>query len=54
MEHDPNEFRQFAAECRRLAERASSDDRETFLEMADAWDDCAEQADRMGTRGKKS
>jgi len=54
MEEDAKQFRQFAAECRRLAERASPNDRETLLEIADAWVDCAKQEDgKMRLRGKK-
>ena len=45
MENDPNLFRQYAAECRRLAEHASEKDRAVLLEIADAWLSCAGQAE---------
>jgi hypothetical protein len=45
MEIDPNLFRQYAAECRRLAEHASEKDRAVLLEIADAWLSCAGQAE---------
>jgi hypothetical protein len=37
MEDDPNLFRQYAAECRRLADHTSEKDRAVLLEIADAW-----------------
>ena len=46
MDDDPNRFREYAADCKRLAERASEKDREVLLEIARAWLSCAEQADR--------
>jgi hypothetical protein len=46
MENDPNRFRQSAAECRRLAEQTSENDRKVLLEIANAWLSCADQAER--------
>jgi hypothetical protein len=43
---DTNKFRQYAAECRRLAERASEKDRKVLMEIAEAWLKCAEEAER--------
>jgi hypothetical protein len=45
MEEDADEFREYAAQCQRMAERVSGNDREVLLEIANAWLDCAEQAD---------
>ena len=53
MEDDPNRFRQFAVECRRLAEQASENDRKVLLEIADAWLSCADQAERKKRAGAK-
>jgi hypothetical protein len=39
-------FRTFAAECRRLAQRASEKDRKVLMEIAEAWLACAEEAER--------
>jgi hypothetical protein len=39
-------FRDYAAECRRLAQRASEKDRQALMEIADAWIACAEEAER--------
>lgn len=39
-------FRDYAAECRRLAERAAEKDRKVLMEIAAAWIVCAEDAER--------
>jgi hypothetical protein len=39
-------FREYAEECKRLAERAAAKDRSVLLEIADAWEKCAEEAER--------
>ena len=41
---DAEKFRQYAAECRRLAEKSSAKDKAVLLEIADAWIACAERA----------
>ena len=53
MENDPNRFRQYAAECQRLAEQASGKDQGVLLEIANAWLSCAEQAERKKRAGVK-
>jgi hypothetical protein len=40
------QFRDYAAECRRLAQRAPPKDRAVLMEIADAWIACAEDAER--------
>jgi hypothetical protein len=45
-EFDADKFRDYAAECRRLARAASEKDRTVLIEIADAWIACAEQAER--------
>lgn len=46
-------FRDYAAECRRLAQRASEKDRAILMEIAEAWAACAEEAERKEkTTGK--
>jgi len=40
------QFRHYAEECRRLAQRASSKDKAVLLEIADAWIACADEAER--------
>jgi hypothetical protein len=39
-------FRDYAAECRRLAQRASDQDRKVLMEIAEAWTACALEAER--------
>ena len=46
-------FRDYAAECRRLAERASGKDRKVLIEIAEAWMVCAEQAERKENSSKQ-
>ena len=45
-------FRQYAAECRRLAQRAAEKDRQVLMEIAEAWMACAEEAERKDKREK--
>jgi hypothetical protein len=47
MENDADGFREYAAECRRLAQRVSEKDKAILREMAAAWIACAEEAERM-------
>jgi hypothetical protein len=46
-------FRDYAAECRRLAQRAAEKDRKVLMEIADAWIACAEDAERKAKVGEK-
>ena len=43
-------YRQFASECRRIAEGMNGKDRETLLRIAEAWDERAQEAERKGDR----
>ena len=43
-------YRQFAEDCRRLAEKAAPKDRIVLLEIAEAWDQCAKEAERKAER----
>jgi hypothetical protein len=42
--NDIDKYRQYAAECRRLAEKSAAKDRAILLEIAEAWIACAERA----------
>jgi hypothetical protein len=44
------QYRQYAEECRRLAERAAPKEKVAILEIAEAWDECAKEAAQMGRR----
>ena len=46
-------FRDYAAECRRLARTASGTDRAVLIEIAEAWTVCAEQAERDAKRRRE-
>ena len=49
-EANAKKFRDYAAECRRLARTASERDRAVLIEIADAWIVCAEHAERDARR----
>jgi hypothetical protein len=51
--NDVEKYRQYAAECRRLAEKSSAKDKAVLLEIADAWVACAERAERTAQSGRK-
>jgi len=42
-------YREYAADCRRLAETMGKKDRPILLRMAEAWDARAAEAERAGT-----
>jgi hypothetical protein len=52
-ETNAKKFRDYAAECRRLARTASETDRVVLIEIAEAWIACAEQAERDAKRYRK-
>jgi hypothetical protein len=41
---DERKYREYALECRRLAEKMSSQDKDVMLKIAEAWDRQAEIA----------
>jgi hypothetical protein len=43
---EKEKYRQYAAECRRLAAKSPAKDRAILLEIAEAWLACAEGAER--------
>lgn len=43
---DAAKFRHYAAECRRLAQKAAAQDKPILQELADAWAACAAAAER--------
>jgi hypothetical protein len=48
---DATKFRRYAEDCRRLAKSMKPEHKAMLLEIADAWDECAEEAERK--TGKK-
>ena len=45
-------FREYAAECRRLAQRASEKDCKVLMEISGAWMSCTEEAERKEKAAK--
>jgi hypothetical protein len=43
---DVKKFREYAEDCRRLAKSMKPEHKATLLEIADAWDQCADEAER--------
>jgi hypothetical protein len=54
MDSDADLFRQYAEECRRLAQRASEKDKAILTEIAGAWIACAEEAERKAQSATKN
>ena len=50
---ESEKFRKYAADCLRIASQMSGKDRQALLEIADAWETRAQDADRkeQGIRG---
>jgi hypothetical protein len=42
---DPDRYRKYAAECKRMAQTMSPSDRQVMLEVAEAWLTCAKNAE---------
>ena len=43
---DANKYREYAEECRRLAEKLPPKDRDAILEIGNAWTQLAEEEER--------
>lgn len=50
---DIQKYRDYAAECRRMAQRASEKDRQVLMEIADAWNARAEEVERRSKPNRK-
>jgi hypothetical protein len=50
---DAKMYREYAADCIRIAQSMNAEDRDTLLNMAQAWEDRAREAERHG-HGKKA
>jgi hypothetical protein len=46
---DAKTYRQYANDCRRIAQTMSAKDKAVMLEMAKVWDERADEADRLET-----
>jgi hypothetical protein len=43
-------YRQYAEDCRRMAEKAAPKDKSLLLEIAGAWEQCAKDAERKSSK----
>lgn len=43
---DAKTYREYAADCRRMAKQAQAKDKEALTKMAEAWDERAQEAER--------
>ena len=48
---DAKIYRQYAADCARMAQKLSGEDKQVLLKIAQAWEERAVEADRQ--KGKK-
>lgn len=49
---DSNTYRQYAADCRRIAKTMSERDRAVLIQMAEAWESRADEAARSENKQK--
>jgi hypothetical protein len=47
---DAKTYRQYAADCRRIAQTMRGEDRATLLQMAEMWEATAQEADRRARK----
>ena len=47
---DAKTYREYAADCRRMAKLASSKDKEVLMKMAEAWEERAKEAERAASK----
>lgn len=47
---NPAKLREYAEECRKLAESAKAEHKEKLLEIARAWEECAKELERQPSR----
>jgi hypothetical protein len=50
---DSTKFRKYAEECRQLSKHMRPEHQATLLEIADAWDQCAQEAEAGEGKRKK-
>jgi hypothetical protein len=50
---DVMKFREYAEDCRRLSKNMKPEHKATLLEIADAWDQCADEAEREAGKDEK-
>lgn len=50
---DAKTYREYAADCIRMAKLMSGKDKDTLLKMAEAWDERAEEAKRQAKKADR-
>ena len=50
---DAKTYREYAADCIRIAKLINAADRDALLKMAEAWEDRAREAERAGKEDKR-
>ena len=48
---DAEKYREYARDCRRIAETMKGDDKQTLLKIAKAWEERARQAEKKNKPG---
>ncbi|MBI3704173.1 MAG: hypothetical protein HY244_10115 [Rhizobiales bacterium] len=51
--HEAQTYRQFAADCARMAQKLNAEDKEILMKIAEAWELRAQEAERQFENGKK-
>ena len=49
--NSPKQYRQNAADCRRIAETMKDEDKKTLLKIAEAWERQAQEAEKRERNG---
>jgi hypothetical protein len=49
---DAKTYRQYAADCRRIADTMSGEDKATLLRMAEVWETSAREAERQEAKSR--
>ena len=44
---DAKTYREYAADCKRMAKLVAPKDKETLIKMAEAWEERAQEAERL-------
>jgi hypothetical protein len=51
MPNGPDKYREYAADCRRLAEKAKAEDKPVLIKIAEAWEHQAKIAEASAKKG---
>jgi len=51
---EAEKYREYAADCRRLAEKANEDDKQVLMKIAEAWEQQARLAETLARKDAQS